>query len=225
MPLLLEHATRSPPPSSRVCLAWRRNRLHLLSRAELPTALNPRIGVGFAAPRKEERLGATPERRSPGQIARECFEAIFNRHDPDAIRAFGTENSVDHFLALGVDARGPDEVVSFFEEFLAAFPDWQMRIENIVEDDRHAVVQWRGTGTFKGAPFQGLEPTGCLIGIPGCDVFRFDEDGKIAEVTIYYDGAEFARQIGMLPPQGSTLDKWMTEAFNALTRLRRRIDR
>lgn len=139
-------------------------------------------------------MAATPERRSPGQIARECFEAIFNRHDPDAIRAFGIENSVDHFLALGVDARGPDEVVSFFEEFLAAFPDWQMRIENIVEDDRHAVVQWRGTGTFKGAPFQGLEPTGCLIGIPGCDVFRFDEDGKIAR------GHDLLRRCGVRPP-------------------------
>ena len=35
------------------------------------------------------------------------------------------------------------------------------------------------------------------------DLFRFTEDGKVGENTIYYDGAEFARQIGMLPARDS----------------------
>jgi len=167
----------------------------------------------------------TPQTLSPGQLAREAFEAIFDRQDIDAVRPLWTESSVDHFLALGVEARGPQQLAAFFQELHEAIPDFDMTIENIVEDDRHGVVQWSATGTFDGAPFQGIEPTGKRISMRGCDVFRFTEDGKLDTNTVYYDGAEFARQIGMLPPRSSAADRAMTGAFNALTRARRRFRR
>jgi predicted ester cyclase len=86
----------------------------------------------------------------------------------------------------------------------AAAPDWRIEIENVLDDgDRQAVVQWRGSGTFDGEPFQGIAPTGRRIELRGVDAVRFDADGKVEENTIYYDGAEFARQVGMLPPRGS----------------------
>jgi steroid delta-isomerase-like uncharacterized protein len=168
-------------------------------------------------------MATTPQTRSPGELARDTFEALFDRRDFAAVRQYWTEESVDHFLALGIDARGPQELEAFFREFLAAVPDFKMTIENIVEDDRHAVVQWTGSGTFNGGPFQGIEPTGRYVSLRGCDVIRFSADGKLEENTIYYDGAEFARQIGMLPPRDSAVDKGMTEVFNTVTRLRGRI--
>jgi steroid delta-isomerase-like uncharacterized protein len=161
--------------------------------------------------------------RSPGQLAREAFEAV-NRQDFAAARRVWSEETVDHFLALGIDVRGPDALEAFFRELFAAAPDFKMTIENVVEDDRHAVVQWTGSGTFNGASaFQGIEPTGRYASLRGCDVVRFGDDGKIAENTVYYDGAEFARQIGMLPPRDSAVDKGVTQAFNAVTRLRHKI--
>jgi hypothetical protein len=105
-------------------------------------------------------MATPPEARSPGQLARHLFELIFDRRDVDALRPFWTESSVNRFLALGVDARGPDQTATFFRELLAAFPDLQMTIENVVEDDAYAVVQWSLGGTFDGASFQGIEPTG-----------------------------------------------------------------
>ena len=170
-------------------------------------------------------MTTTTETRSPGEIARWSFETLFDRRDIDGLRPLWTEDSVDHFLALGVDARGPEQLAAFFRETFAAMPDFEMTIENIVEDGRHAVVQWTATGTFEGGSFQGIEPNGKRITMRGCDVMRFTEDGKLAENTIYYDGAEFARQVGMLPPRDSKADRGMTEAFNAVTRLRRRINR
>ena len=163
--------------------------------------------------------------KSPGRIARESFEAIFDRRDVDAVRPIWTQDSVDHFLALGVDARGPTQLAAFFEEFLAAIPDLEATIENLVEDDHHAVVQWRMEGTFDGAPFQGIEPTGAAIEMRGCDVFRFTDDGMLDHNTVYHDGAEFARQIGMLPKRDSAADKGMLTAFNAGQRLKRRLSR
>ena len=41
--------------------------------------------------------------------------------------------------------------------------------------------------------------------------------------TGYFDGASFARQIGMLPPDGSGADRAMKSAFNAVTKLRRAV--
>ena len=51
------------------------------------------------------------------------------------------------------------------------------------------------------------------------------EDGLIVRNTVYYDGAAFARQIGMLPEQESGAEKAMIAAFNAVTKLRKAIDR
>ena len=160
---------------------------------------------------------------SPGLLVRELFEIVFERKDPEGIRPYTTEDSVDHILAMGIDVRGPDELVRYFKELNAAVPDGQATIENIVEDARHAVVQWTYSGTFSGAPFQGIEPTGKSLALRICDVFRFTEEGKVDENTIYYDGAEFARQVGMLPPRDSAVDKGMTEVFNTVTKLRGRI--
>lgn len=168
-------------------------------------------------------MASTTKTRSPGQLAREAFEAIFDRRDIDAVRAMWSEDSVDYFLALGVEARGPDQLAAFFRGLLEAIPDFEMTIENVVEDERHAVVQWTATGTFDGAPFQGIEPTGKRLEMRGCDVFRFTEDGKLDVNTVYYDGAEFARQIGMLPRRDSLGDRAVQGAFNAQTRLRRRL--
>jgi steroid delta-isomerase-like uncharacterized protein len=170
-------------------------------------------------------MATPPEARSPGQLARHLFELIFDRRDLDALRPFWTESSVNRFLALGVDARGPDQIATFFRELLAAFPDLQMTIENVVEDDPYAVVQWSLGGTFDGASFQGIEPTGGRVAFRGCDVFRFADDGKLDVNTIYFDGAEFARQIGMLPPRGSAADRALTGGFNIRMRLRRRLRR
>jgi hypothetical protein len=56
-------------------------------------------------------------------------------------------------------------------------------------------------------------------------VFRFTDDGKVDINTIYQDGAEFARQIGMLPARGSAADRALAGGFNIRMRLRRRLRR
>lgn len=48
-------------------------------------------------------------------------------------------------------------------------------------------------------------------------------DGLVRHNTIYYDGASFARQIGMLPRAHSMADRAMTSTFNAVIRVRHRL--
>ena len=164
--------------------------------------------------------------QTPSQIARAVFHRIFNERDLSDPSAFWTDASVDHFLAAGRTVRGATALAAWFEDLFAAVPDWHLEIENTVDDgDRQVVVQWHATGTMTGAPFLGIEPNGRRIEIRGVDVIRLDEDGKVDSNTVYYDGAEFARQVGMLPRRDSPLDRLSLSGFNTITRLRRRIAR
>ena len=164
------------------------------------------------------------ETRSPSAIARETFRVLFDERDLSDPYRFWTDASVDHFLAAGQSVRGAQALTAWFRELLAAIPDFRMQIENTVDDgDRQCVVQWRASGTFTGGPFLGINPTGKRVELQGVDVFRFDADGKVDTNTVYYDGAEFARQIGMLPPRDSALDRGVLTVFNTATRLRQRL--
>lgn len=157
---------------------------------------------------------------SPVQVATEILAAV-RRHDLDAMRALAAPHVVDDFVAVG-EFRGVDAALGFFSELFGAFPDFDIDVVHMVGDEDHAVTQWHATGTFTGTPFQGVHATGRSVDLRGCDVMRF-EAGKLVHNTIYYDGLGFARQIGMLPREGSSADKALTVAFNAGTDVRARL--
>jgi steroid delta-isomerase-like uncharacterized protein len=127
------------------------------------------------------------------------------------------------FVAVGV-FHGVSAVRAFFTEIFAAMPDFTIKVLGLASDDELAVVQWRAKGTFTGTPFQGIHATGRHIELRGVDVMRL-EQCKLKHNTIYYDGLAFARQIGMLPREGTLADKAMTTAFNARTDAIRKLRR
>jgi steroid delta-isomerase-like uncharacterized protein len=156
--------------------------------------------------------------RTPGQVARGAFDAVISK-SPDGIIVFGAPGCVDDLVPIG-EMRGLDAIRAFFSELFTALPDFEMIVDRIVADETSAVVQWHAAGTFTGGPFQGILPTGRRIELRGVDVMEI-ADGLIQHNTIYYDGAVFARQIGLLPALGSRADRAMMFAFNAKTRLSR----
>ena len=159
---------------------------------------------------------------TPADVARALFDAV-GRHDLDAAFELVDEDAVDDFVAVG-RFEGRAAIRGFFEELFAAFPDFGIEVERVVADDGAAAVQWRAWGRFTGAPFQGIEPTGRRVEIRGVDVLQV-ADGRVGGNTIYYDGASFARQVGMLPAAGSSVDRAVLSTFNAATRLRGRLNR
>jgi steroid delta-isomerase-like uncharacterized protein len=164
--------------------------------------------------------GAKTAKRTPEEVARAAFEAVA-AHDLDAILAQWSPEGVQDWVAVGV-FRGHDEIRELFAGVFGATPDFQMIVERVIGDDETAWVQWRSSGTFTGTPFMGLEPTGRSVSLRGVDVMQI-EDGVIVRNTVYYDGAAFARGVGMLPAQDSTAEKAMFAAFNATTKIRRAI--
>ena len=147
------------------------------------------------------------------------FEALARR-DSAGMAACYADDAIADFVPIGV-IRGSGEVKEFFDGLFAAIPDLETTYEVSSASDGTAVVEWRMRGTFTGAPFQDVEPTGKRIEIRGVDVMKIVDD-RIVHNTAYYDGMDFARQLGMLPPQGSAGERAMIRAFNASTKLRAR---
>jgi steroid delta-isomerase-like uncharacterized protein len=152
------------------------------------------------------------------QRARWAFGLLAHRDLSRAEEIWAPE-AVDHFLPVG-DALGREGIVEFFEKMFAALPDFSVEVERVVVAEPYLVVQWTGTGTFAGTKFEGVRATGRPVEFRGCDVVEVDAESLVVENTIYWDGAGFARQIGMLPAKGSAGDRALIGVFNALTWVR-----
>lgn len=152
------------------------------------------------------------------EAALASFEGARAR-DPERIVAPGHDDYSDDIVAIG-EFRGKEAVRGFFSELFAAIPDFELTIVRTVSEGGAVAIKWHATGTFSGARFQGIEPTGRTVEIRGVDFFEV-EDGLIRRNTVFYDGASFARQIGLLPPAGSLADRALLRLFNLKTRLLR----
>lgn len=151
------------------------------------------------------------------QVARSYFDALSSR-DADAAASHWHPEGIEDVVPSRV-LRGVAEIRGFIGELVGAMPDLQMTPTRITADERVAVVEYRLSGTFTGARFEGIDPTGSRIELRGCDCLEV-EDGRIVRNTVYYDATEFARAVGMLPPKDSGMERAMTGAFNGATKLR-----
>jgi len=155
-------------------------------------------------------------------LMRQAFDALAAK-DLDRLATFWDDQTVDHFLALNREVRGVVELRAYFTEVFTALPDMRFAVEAVHDvSDTVAVGQWRMQGTFSGGRFQGIDPTGRPIDIRGIDVMAF-VGGKLRHNTIYYDGLTFVRQVGMLPTEGTGVDRAVLSIFNATTTIRKTV--
>jgi steroid delta-isomerase-like uncharacterized protein len=154
----------------------------------------------------------------PARVARTYFDAVAAR-DVDAMVACWAPGGIENIAPIG-QLSVPEGVRAFFTELFAAVPDQKFEVLDVVAARNQAAVRWHSTGTFCGGPFMGVEPTGARIELEGLDLLTVT-DGLIQRNDAYYDGTQFARQIGMLPARDSAAERGLTNAFNARTRLSR----
>ncbi len=164
-------------------------------------------------------VASPPTGVSAGALIRWAFAAL-NEQDVQALRASWSDSIVERFP--DVTLHGRDEVAAYFEALFAAVPDFHIEIKALVEQGEEVFVRWHLTGTHSGAPFQGIAPAGRRLAIDGIDHFVV-RDGLVMSNFVVYDQMQFARQIGLLPGDGSAGDRAAKAAFNARTRLLARL--
>ena len=169
---------------------------------------------------KQPQRKRITRRKAVEETVRAYYEAMDNR-DVVAMMAHWADDGVEDIVPIGV-MRGPEELGEFLSAMFRAMPDARTTITRLIAGEQDCAVEWRLEGTFDGAPFLGLEPTGSRIELREVSVVDL-ADGKITGITAYFDGASYARQIRMLPPDGSGVDRAMKGAFNAVTKVRRAV--
>jgi predicted ester cyclase len=161
-----------------------------------------------------------PPDASPGALVRWTID-VLNAHDPDALHQVFVPTVRARFPMRTV--HGAAELVAWWHGVFAAVPDLAMTIQGLAEsgggDSGEVFLRWRLTGHHRGAEWEGIAATGAAVDLDGMDHFVV-EGGRIASNFVIFDQMQFARQIGLLPAEGSRLDVGLKRGFNALARRR-----
>ena len=163
-------------------------------------------------------VATPPTGASNAELIRWSFEQL-NRHDLAALREIWSADIVERFPDRTCE--GVDAVAGYFEDTFKALPDMRIEPVSIIEQGENVFVRWRLTGTHQG-PVQGIEGTGKSIELDGIDHFVL-RDGRIVSNFVVFDQMQYSRQLGILPAQDSAADKAMKAAFNAGTKLARKL--
>ena len=116
-----------------------------------------------------------------GELAHSYTEAWCS-HDPARVAAHYAPGGT---IAInGGEAAGIAEVA---ESFIAAFPDIEVSMDDLVVRDDVVEYRWTFTGTSA--------ETGKWVRIPGYEEWTIGADGKIASSRGNYDQAEYERQL------------------------------
>ncbi len=150
-------------------------------------------------------------------VARRYFEAIGAR-ELDAAVEMWADGGREHVRGQ-VDVVAPEGLRTFIGDLLGALPDLTVEILSATTEEDRCALQWRFTGTFAGpGHFGGLAPTGHPIVLEGIDLLTV-RDGLIQSNDAFTDTMTVPRQIGMMPPLGSSAEERLLGAFNLKTSL------
>jgi nuclear transport factor 2 (NTF2) superfamily protein len=121
------------------------------------------------------------DRRQIEQLARE-YTAAWCSRDPSRVAAHYSPGGT-----IAVNGGDPAPVAGVAESFVAAFPDIQVFMDDLVVVDDVVEYHWTFTGTSA--------ETGKSVRIPGFEEWTIAPDGLIAESRGHYDQAEYDRQL------------------------------
>lgn len=155
----------------------------------------------------------------------ERFLEAWNKPDPGLLAAISTEDVVWDDPVLPERAIGRGAMREFVEITARAFPDFtvtQRAPLTISPSEPVVFFRWGMTGTMNGPwTVSGLAPTGRRFEIVGVDEWTF-RDGLMSYCRSNFDRMGMARQLGFLPPLGSTTDRVMTRIQHLKARRQRR---
>ncbi len=128
---------------------------------------------------------------------RRVAEEVFNKGNLSIIPELIASDYIYH-SPLG-DYKGPEGFKQMVVETRTAFPDFHMKIDDMVAEGEKMAVRLTMTATHKGE-YMGVPPTGKKINFTAAYFYRY-KDGKEVEALPFMDMLTFYRQLGIPVPQ------------------------
>jgi steroid delta-isomerase-like uncharacterized protein len=144
-------------------------------------------------------------------IATNVYDA-FNRNDDVALAALFAPGFVEHEEFAGMSGVGPETSKAFAAALHAGFPDFHVRLIDVIGEGARLCAWYRLTGTHCGE-FAGIPPTGRSLDIQGFDWVTVDDDGLITEHWGVSQRLLMMIQLGATQERSGTID--LTEVTTA----------
>ena len=129
-------------------------------------------------------------------------DAAFNAHKAADLVALLTDDVVETEYAAPKDHKGKKELEKGLKDFQAAFSDAKATMTNVAAGDYvFSIGNFEGTNDHDMAGEMKMKKTGKHVNVPMTEIMHF-KDGKIDHVWRFFNGMDFAMQLGMMPPPG-----------------------
>jgi steroid delta-isomerase-like uncharacterized protein len=123
------------------------------------------------------------------------YAAAWSRQDAVRLASFYAENG-----SLTVNGAAPSvgraAIAATAREFMEAFPDMVVKMDEIRDDGGRAVFRWTWTGTNTGPG-----GTGKRVRMQGYEEWAISQEGLIANSQGHYDDVEYQRQLKFGAPR------------------------
>jgi steroid delta-isomerase-like uncharacterized protein len=110
--------------------------------------------------------------------------------NPESVAAFFAANGSLR-VNNGPPAVGRAAIAREAQAFMTTFPDMVVTMDKLEPQPNATAFHWTLTGTNSGPGGMGKR-----VRISGCELWKIDKDGLIAESKGNFDAAEYERQLG-----------------------------
>ena len=118
------------------------------------------------------------------------FFEIYNNKDYQAMYRYFVPNYYDHSLP---QVRSIEDAIAILKQTHASFPDLQVTIDDLIEEDNKVTFRGHFTGTHLGE-FAGFAPSGLRVEFEALEIFKL-ENQKITESWGYWPMTNILSQI------------------------------
>ena len=132
------------------------------------------------------------------------FDEIWNKGRLDAIDELLAEDGIVHGLGeAGGEVSGPAAFRPFVERLRGAFPDIEVKVEQVVDDGDLIAARWVATMTHTGDHL-GTPASGKRVIVTGMSMTRL-RDGKLVEGWNNWDMLSLMQQVDAIQPAAQLL--------------------
>ena len=127
------------------------------------------------------------------------YEAL-NSRNLDVLDELFAENYISHANPPRPDLVGVKDSKELLANYLSAFPDLHVSVEEILADGDAVAYRWILEGTHTGSNLiLPIPATGKKVTIIGCSLLHV-KDGKFVDEWEYWDQTALLEQLGVMSP-------------------------
>jgi len=126
-------------------------------------------------------------------LSRRWFDEVWNDRRLDVVPELSHEHAVVYGLVGDGKPAKIADFIPFRERFLQTFPDFHIKVDDVIQEGDKTVVRLTATGTHEGDAM-GIAPTGRRVNLSALIMTRW-KDGKIIEAWNEFDAWGMMQQL------------------------------